>query len=63
MCLFSLNVKDDTICQLRLDFEDFVLDAGSALDKPCDRDAVEIFSGGSATLGNGRLCGQNTGKV
>ena len=36
------------------------MDGGSSIDKPCDRDAVEIFSGSSNGLGNGRLCGQNT---
>lgn len=62
MCIFSLNIKDDTICQLRLDFDEFQLDAGSAIDKPCDRDAMEIFPGGSSDLGNGRLCGLNKGQ-
>ena len=27
----------------RLDFEEFELDGGSDVDKPCDRDFVEIF--------------------
>ena len=29
----------------RLDFEEFEFDGGSDVDKPCDRDFVEIFSG------------------
>ena len=29
----------------RLDFEEFELDGGSDVDKPCDRDFIEIFSG------------------
>jgi hypothetical protein len=62
MCIFSINIKDNTICQLRLDFLEFELDGGSALEKPCDRDAMEIFTGGSGDLGNGRLCGRNTGQ-
>ena len=36
------------------------MDGGSSVDKPCDRDAVEIFSGSSNGLGNGRLCGKNS---
>ena len=79
MCIFNIQVKDSSICQLRyvskispvyliprstlffsLDFEEFEMDGGSSIDKPCDRDAVEIFSGSSNGLGNGRLCGKNT---
>ena len=33
----------------RLDFEEFELDGGSDVNKPCDRDVVEIFSGEMAT--------------
>lgn len=62
MCIFSINIKDDTICQLRLDFTEFQLDGGSAINKPCDRDSMEIFTGSSNDLGNGRLCGLNTGQ-
>ena len=60
MCIFNIEIKDSTICQLRLDFQEFEMDGGSSVDKPCDRDAVEIFSGSSNGLGNGRLCGKNT---
>ena len=60
MCIFNIQVQDSNICQLRLDFLEFEMDGGSSIDKPCDRDAVEIFSGSSNGLGNGRLCGQNT---
>ena len=44
-CLFVITIKDNSICQLRLDFESFELDGGSAINKPCDRDVVEIYSG------------------
>ena len=46
---------------MRLDFESFEMDGGSALDRPCDRDYMEIFtaSGGQSGLGMGRLCGNN----
>ena len=47
---------------LRLDFTEFELDAGSAEDKPCDRDAMEIFTGGSGNMGNNKMCGLNTGQ-
>jgi len=59
LCLFSIPVVDDTICQIRLDFLDFELDGGSADDKPCDRDSMEIFSAGTTELGMNKLCGQN----
>jgi hypothetical protein len=49
--------------KIRLDFLDFELDSGSAIDKPCDRDSLEIFGGdGASGLGMGRLCGRNTGQ-
>ena len=51
MCIFGITIKDNSICQLRLDFESFELDGGSAINKPCDRDVVEIFSGRSTNLG------------
>ena len=51
MCLFGITIKDDSICQLRIDFDAFEMDAGSAVNKPCDRDNLEVFSGGSAPLG------------
>ena len=62
LCIFGVSIKDDSICQLRLDFISFELDGGSAPNKPCDRDAIDIFSGDSTGLGNGRLCGKNTGQ-
>ena len=43
----------------RLDFLDFDMDGGSAEDKPCDRDSMEIFSAGTAELGINKLCGKN----
>ena len=44
---------------VRLDFLDFELDGGSAEDKPCDRDSMEIFSAGTSELGMNKLCGKN----
>ena len=44
----------------RLDFLDFELDGGSAIDRPCDRDSIEVFSSGATNLGMGPLCGRNT---
>ena len=43
----------------RLDFLDFDMDGGSAEDKPCDRDSMEVFSAGTAELGINKLCGKN----
>jgi hypothetical protein len=51
MCLFRISIKDDSICQLRIDFDEFVLDAGSDVNAPCDRDSLELFSGGTTSLG------------
>ena len=51
MCLFRISIKDDSICQLRIDFDEFVLDAGSDVNTPCDRDSLELFSGGTTSLG------------
>lgn len=51
MCLFRISIKDDSICQLRIDFDEFVLDAGSDVNAPCDRDSLELFSGGTTNLG------------
>ena len=52
MCIFGISIRDDSICQLRIDFDDFSLDAGSEKNKPCDRDGLELFSGGSSDLGS-----------
>ena len=38
----QLVPRDNSICQLRLDFLTFTLDSGSALDTPCDRDRVSV---------------------
>ena len=47
----------------RLDFLEFELDGGSAVDLPCNRDVMEIFTGdGAASLGIGKICGKNTGQ-
>ena len=35
------------------------MDGGSAEDKPCDRDSMEIFSAGTSELGINKLCGKN----
>ena len=35
------------------------MDGGSAEDKPCDRDSMEIFSAGTSELGMNKLCGKN----
>ena len=42
-----------------MDFLDFDMDGGSAEDKPCDRDSMEIFSAGTSELGINKLCGKN----
>ena len=47
---------------VRLDFLDFEMDGGSALNKPCDRDSIDIISSGSSDLGMNALCGKNTGQ-
>ena len=47
------------VIKTRLDFLDFDLDGGSAEDKPCDRDSMEIFSAGASELGINKLCGKN----
>ena len=38
------------------------MDGGSADDKPCDRDSMEIFSTGTKELGMNKLCGKNEGQ-
>ena len=35
------------------------MDGGSAEDKPCDRDSMDIFSAGTSELGMNKLCGKN----
>jgi hypothetical protein len=52
-----------SVVSIRLDFLDFELDGGSAVDQPCNRESLEIFGGdGASNLGMGKLCGRNTGQ-
>ena len=51
------------ILSIRLDFLEFELDGGSAVDQPCNRESLEIFGGNVVlNLGMGKLCGRNTGQ-
>jgi len=51
------------VSNFRLDFVDFDLDGGSAVDMPCNHDSLEVISGdGASNLGMGKLCGKNTGQ-
>ena len=60
-CGFLITPKDDSICQLRIDFDAFEMDAGSGVDKPCDRDYLEVFTEDHKILGekilNSRVVG------
>ena len=62
-CLYSLTVKDSSVCQLRLDFDAFELDFGSDQFSPCDRDSMEMITLSGETQSNaGKLCGHNAGQ-
>ena len=62
MCLAQIQPCNENICQIRIDFEDFEMDAGSEPKRPCNRDSVKISSGGGSDLGIGDLCGDNIGQ-
>jgi hypothetical protein len=46
----------------RLDFEDFVMDGGSAPKRPCDRDSMRVTGSTGTSPGVTDLCGFNTGQ-
>ena len=60
MQTIQLDPINENICQIRLDFLEFQMDGGSAIEKSCDRDMFQIIGGGGMNLGIGTLCGSNT---
>ena len=60
MHTIQLVPLNENICQIRLDFQEFQTDGGSAIDKQCDRDMFRVSSGGGLDFGVGDLCGKNT---
>jgi len=60
VCMLQIQPRSENICQVRLDFEMFELDAGSENKKPCDRDSLTVGTSGGVNVGS--LCGLNTGR-
>ena len=60
--MIRLIRTNKNIHQIRLDFLDFRMDGGTAIDKPCNRDKFIIGGKGGKILKVGALCGNNKGQ-
>ena len=59
--MIRLIRTNKNIHQIRLDFLDFRMDGGTAIDKPCNRDKFIIGGKGGKILKVGALWGNNKG--
>lgn len=57
-CSLTVNPCSNTVCQLRVEFQDLSL-AGTSGDGVCNIDAIQI-TGGSSSVPT--LCGENSGQ-